>query len=919
MIRQMLAVCLFMLLPSLAMATTRYVDGSPGTNCSGNYSIANRTCTGTDGNSYLHVNGATALMGAGDTTYVRGGTYTGEGTIRLGTTGTQAQPIVLRNYPGESPVIDWGDASPFSVSTNQLLIQKTGTLGEIGWITIQGLELKNGWAPINLEGAHDIVISQNYVHDNRGGLGLIGKNILIDRNRIIHNGDFVLCTQQPSNCSVNHGIYAIGSNWTITHNIISHGLAYGIQVAGYAFNASTMPDTTYSGASNFLIANNTIAYEANRGAIILWNNGTAPSGTIIKNNILFQNNLSGGTGGSNPSGVDFLGSSTGGIINNNTFYANGTANTTFAGSCSGCYTTSNNSTSTNPNMTSTPLSTYNNVPANPDFTLTSSSAAAIDTGVAISGLSYNGTAPDAGAYESFGYSSASINTNLLDLTLGMSLNTPVLPASGATGFTVSCTGAGCGTPTVSSVNILQGSSTVLRLSLSGITGNACAGGQTWTVTYNPGTVTDSALIGNSLNQSMFAFSSKAVTNNCTGGGATEPAGAHIIYHLDDNTGTTATDSSGNGLNGTLVNGPTWVTGFESFAVHFGTPQTTDGITIPYGNTINPSTQALTICFGVAIDAGSESSTRMVFAAPITAGQLFYLSNEAGTWALGVQSSGAASNSDFPVSAGWNRICLVSDTSKVTLWVNGVAGTGAQSVKSYTSYALSGNFELGRFPTENLALPGMTIDEFYLWTSALTASDIANDYAVWQPASAPNACTRTQKTHQFQKLRIMGDGSAENIGAQGGALTVVVGAAFALVIQTDATVADCAVFNQALRYSLSGGSFIDVPDIMGGDQVAFYQSTSDSSVLSGSVTCCLTGALTANSGITVYTSAAIPTITLLQDNSIVQRYIVRFGTSASVGAQYCFKVYDQNGNAFDTYAPTGGACVTVQGMMSGVGF
>lgn len=60
-----------------ALAATRYVDGNLGANCtSSNYSIANRDCSGTDGNAYQTVSEGVSATAAGDTLYIRGGNYT---------------------------------------------------------------------------------------------------------------------------------------------------------------------------------------------------------------------------------------------------------------------------------------------------------------------------------------------------------------------------------------------------------------------------------------------------------------------------------------------------------------------------------------------------------------------------------------------------------------------------------------------------------------------------------------------------------------------------------------------------------------------------------------------------------------------------------------------------------------------------
>jgi len=69
---------IILLFPAMAWSTTTYADGSlpSGTDCtSADYSIANRSCTGSDGNAYNTVQEAVNVSGSGDTVYVRTGSY----------------------------------------------------------------------------------------------------------------------------------------------------------------------------------------------------------------------------------------------------------------------------------------------------------------------------------------------------------------------------------------------------------------------------------------------------------------------------------------------------------------------------------------------------------------------------------------------------------------------------------------------------------------------------------------------------------------------------------------------------------------------------------------------------------------------------------------------------------------------------
>lgn len=71
-----LLVLILCLASAPAWATTRFVDATAGA-CSGNYSIASRNCTGSDGTSYATLSaGLAGTTTAGDNLWVRSGTYT---------------------------------------------------------------------------------------------------------------------------------------------------------------------------------------------------------------------------------------------------------------------------------------------------------------------------------------------------------------------------------------------------------------------------------------------------------------------------------------------------------------------------------------------------------------------------------------------------------------------------------------------------------------------------------------------------------------------------------------------------------------------------------------------------------------------------------------------------------------------------
>src|SRR6266508_4088331 len=97
---------------TLINAATIYLDANLSANCtSGNYSIVNRACAGSDGNSFNNLGDAISNLAGGDTLYIRSGTYIrtthdlSTGSLSISASGTLGQHTVVSNYSGEQPVI----------------------------------------------------------------------------------------------------------------------------------------------------------------------------------------------------------------------------------------------------------------------------------------------------------------------------------------------------------------------------------------------------------------------------------------------------------------------------------------------------------------------------------------------------------------------------------------------------------------------------------------------------------------------------------------------------------------------------------------------------------------------------------------------------------------------------------------------
>ena len=330
---------------------------------------------GTNSKPWQTVAYAASKMVAGDTTYVKGGTYK-EGTIRLGKSGTSSAPIKLLNVPGQYPIINFIDKSRY----HRILIQNTASYrNAIGWIIIEGLELRNGYEGLKIYNGHDLTIRRNWIHhnSNQGILGN-GTRILIDQNRVNHNGNFTRCSTVGDNCNQAHGLYMHGTAVTVTNNLFYDNLGTGIQLNGtVGYKSSVHPGSDFALSRNWLITNNIIAYNNYGAGIVVW--GGNGDNARIENNILYENCAK--CASYHVNGIAFTGASgsTGIVIRDNIAYASGSGGKKFLGS-GGSYAESGNIVNTSkPRFVNAPAT----MPASPNFSLISNSTLAGPTSLRV--------------------------------------------------------------------------------------------------------------------------------------------------------------------------------------------------------------------------------------------------------------------------------------------------------------------------------------------------------------------------------------------------------------------------------------------------------------------------------------------------------------------------------------------------------
>ncbi|MFA6097661.1 MAG: LamG-like jellyroll fold domain-containing protein, partial [Candidatus Paceibacterota bacterium] len=206
--------------------------------------------------------------------------------------------------------------------------------------------------------------------------------------------------------------------------------------------------------------------------------------------------------------------------------------------------------------------------------------------------------------------------------------------------------------------------------------------------------------------------------------STQATGETAYWKFDETSGTSASDSSGNNLTGTLVNGPAWVAGKSGNGLQF------DGVN-DYVELNNPSsfpsgTSSRSMCLWLKPStlATPTYGTYLFFYGTRAANQAMYIATESngrvygGAWASDIYSA-----NNFLTANTWSHVCLTHDSTTATLYGNGqVLGTtnstGWNLVKSIAqinvNYAGTHNYN-------------GAIDEVKLFNRALTLAEVQADY------------------------------------------------------------------------------------------------------------------------------------------------------------------------------------------------
>ncbi|MBW8780689.1 MAG: alginate lyase family protein [Verrucomicrobia bacterium] len=213
----------------------------------------------------------------------------------------------------------------------------------------------------------------------------------------------------------------------------------------------------------------------------------------------------------------------------------------------------------------------------------------------------------------------------------------------------------------------------------------------------------------------------------------------VHLRLDETTGSTAADASGNGWNGTLVGGSTWTTGKINNAVSLS--GTTNYATLPSGVVAGLGNCTLSIWikpnsfsnWARLWDFGTGTTNYMYLAAQYTT-----TSPNAAKPTFGIRTPSVSQgvNSSLALTANvWNHVALTFSGNTTTMYVNGaVAGTNAAMTLTPSSLGVTTLNYIGRSQFSADPYLNGAVDEFQIYGRALSATEIS---ALAAPLAAPD--------------------------------------------------------------------------------------------------------------------------------------------------------------------------------------
>jgi len=215
----------------------------------------------------------------------------------------------------------------------------------------------------------------------------------------------------------------------------------------------------------------------------------------------------------------------------------------------------------------------------------------------------------------------------------------------------------------------------------------------------------------------------------------------VYLKFDETSGTSAADATGNGWNGTLVNGPSWVAGYSNNAVNLS--GSSQYVTLPSGvvSNLNDFTisawvkQTTISTWSRIFDFGTGTSTYMFLAPRNGANNVlrFAITTGGGNGEQRIDGTAA-----LPTNV-WTHVAVTLSGSTGVLYVNGVpVGTNSSMTLTPASLGITALNYIGKSQFNDPYFNGQ-VDEFRIYGKALSPGEVATFVA---SLAAPTGLTAT---------------------------------------------------------------------------------------------------------------------------------------------------------------------------------
>jgi Right handed beta helix region len=212
----------------------------------------------------------TSKLRAGDTLYLRGGSYYQTMNVGYDYSGTSSAPITVAGYPGETAIIDGQDKIPSS-SCWSFLVNIWGS-----YVIIKDMKVINSYgAGVSVSGSHSSIINVTVDRAGETGVVLGGDYDLADGVTVHKNGQ-----RYPVNCSSwGSALCSAGQNNVIQNSLVYENVGEGLNSYANAHGTVIQDSISYdNGLGIYLDSTGDCIVQRN---LVYFSPGKASNGIVI--------------------------------------------------------------------------------------------------------------------------------------------------------------------------------------------------------------------------------------------------------------------------------------------------------------------------------------------------------------------------------------------------------------------------------------------------------------------------------------------------------------------------------------------------------------------------------------------------------------------------------------------------------------